>query len=208
MLRFSRTGFMRIIRGAFLVACVFVVSARGADWTTHSGNNQRNGWQRDETRITKDTLKNLQLLWKVKLDVKQRSVYSLFGPLIVERAITDRGFKELAFVATANNDLVAIDADLGTTFWTRHFDWQAEIPETQQESFLCPGGLTAWPVLPPPARGRGGRGPAAPPAAPVPVPPPGARGAQPVAPAAPQRANSPFAIRPIFVLSSDGFLHQ
>ena len=179
---------MRIMRGAFLVVCLAVVSARGADWTTHSGNNRRDGWQRDETGITKDTLKSLQLLWKVKLDVKQRSVYSLFGPLIVERAITDRGFRELAFVATATNDLVAIDADLGRVFWRKHFEWQSDVPETEQSSFLCPGGLTAWPVLPPAAaRGRG-------------------RGTSAAAPAVPQR--SPFAVRPIFVLSGDGFLHQ
>jgi outer membrane protein assembly factor BamB len=192
-----------------LVACLGVVSVRGSEWTTHSGDNQRDGWQRDETRITKDTLKNLQLLWKVKLDVKQRSVYSLYGPLILERAITDRGFKELAFVATANNDIVAIDADLGRVFWKKHLEWNADVPESEQSSFLCPGGLTAWPVLPPlPARGRAGRGPT-PPAAPAPTPPAATRGAAaPPSPPAPQRGGSPFAIRPIFVLSADGLLHQ
>ena len=199
----------RVMRWAVLVACLIVVPLRGTDWVTHSGNNQRDGWQRDETKISKDTLKNLQLLWTVKVETKQRSVYSLFGPLIVERAITDRGFKELAFVATTTNDLVAIDADLGKIFWTRHFDWQAEMPETEQASFLCPGGLTAWPVLPPaPARGRGGRGPVVPPVAPFPAPPEAARGEQPLAPAAPARGNNPFTIRPIFVLSGDGYLHQ
>jgi outer membrane protein assembly factor BamB len=195
----------RLIKWAALVACVVVAPLRGADWVTHSGGNQRNGWQRDETRISRETVRNLQLLWKVKLETKQRSVYSLFGPLIVERAITDRGFKELAFVATTTNDLAAIDADLGTVFWKVHFDWQAETPETEQQTFLCPGGLTAWPVLPPPpARGRG---PATPPAAPLPAQPGAGRQEAP-APAAPARGASPFAIRPIFVLTGDGNLHQ
>lgn len=158
------------------VAFIVVVPLGGADWLTHSGDNRRDGWQRDETKISQDTLKNLQLLWKITLETKQRSVYSLFGPLIVERAITDRGFKELAFVATTTNDLVAIDADLGKIFWKKHFDWGADAPETAQSSFLCPGGLTAWPVLPPgPGRGRGG---------------------------------NPFPVRPIFVLTGDGNLHQ
>jgi outer membrane protein assembly factor BamB len=171
----------------FLAASLAVASVRGADWTTHSGSNSRDGWQRNETRISKDTLKDLKLLWKVTLDQKQRSVYSLFGPLIVERAITDRGFKELAFVATTNNDLVAIDADLGKVFWRKHFAWQGDVPEPEQASFLCPGGLTAWPVLPaPPGPGRG-------------------RGTAPGG--APQRG-SIFAVRPIFVLSGDGFLHH
>ena len=183
----------RLMSCALLVACLGAASLRGADWTTHSGDNQRDGWQRDETRLTRDTLKNLQLLWKVKLDVTQRSVYSLFGPLIVERTITDHGFKELAFVATANNDLVAIDADLGRVFWRKHFDWRADLPEAEQATFLCPGGLTAWPVLPSsPGRGRGGRSATAP----APAPPAAARGV------------NPSSIRPIFVLSGDGFLHQ
>ena len=116
----------RLIAWTVLVACVVVVPLGGAEWVTHSGSNLRDGWQRNETKISKETLHDLRLLWKVKIDTKQRSVYSLFGPLILERAITDRGFKELAFVATATNDLVAIDADLGTLFWKRHFDWQAE----------------------------------------------------------------------------------
>src|SRR5439155_1192012 len=79
----------------------------GADWVTHSGSNQRDGWQRNETKISKDTLKDLKLLWKIRLETKQRSVYSLYGPLIVERSITDRGFKEIAFVAGADNDLMS-----------------------------------------------------------------------------------------------------
>jgi outer membrane protein assembly factor BamB len=180
---------MRKVRTwAFLAACLAVASVRGADWTTHSGGNSRDGWQRNETRLSKDTLKDMKLLWKVTLEQKQRSVYSLFGPLIVERAITDRGFKELAFVATTNNDLVAIDADLGKVFWKKHFNWQGDAPEPEQSSFLCPGGLTAWPVLPaPPGPGRG-------------------RGA--AAGGAPQRGANIFAVRPIFALSGDGFLHH
>ena len=145
---------------AVLLACLVAVPMGAADWVTHSGDFQRSGWQKDETKISKDTVKNLQLLWKVKLETKQRSVYSLYGPLIVERAITDRGFKEIAFVAGANNDLFAIDADLGTLLWRKHFDWHADVPESAQATFLCPGGLTAFPVLqPPPARGARGGGP-------------------------------------------------
>src|SRR5262245_15575961 len=97
----------RLLTWIGLLACLVVVPLSGAAWVTHSGNNQRGAWQRYETKICKDTLKNIKLLWKVKLEARPRSVYSLFGPLIVERAITDRGFKELAFVATTTNDLYA-----------------------------------------------------------------------------------------------------
>src|SRR5690349_10011095 len=196
----------RISVWAMLLACLGVIPLWAAEWITHSGDFQRTGWQRDETKISKDTVKNLQLLWKVTLETKQRSVYALYGPLIVERAITDRGFKELAIVAGANNDLYAVDADLGTIFWKKHFDWHADVPESDQQTFLCPGGLTAWPTLAPtPARGRASA-PATPPAAPAP-----ARGAA-SAPAgsaapAPPRGNNPFSIRTVYVLSADGDLH-
>jgi outer membrane protein assembly factor BamB len=167
----------RISVWAVLVACLGAIPIGAADWLTHSGDVQRTGWQKAETKIAKDTVRNLQLLWKITLDTKQRSVYSLYGPLIVERAITDRGFKEIAFVAGAGNDLFAVDADLGKLLWKRHLDWHGDVPETEQASFLCPGGLTAWPVLQPvPARGRG-------------APP------------------SPFAVRAIDVLAGDGDLH-
>jgi outer membrane protein assembly factor BamB len=188
----------RLITWTVLAACLVVAPLRGADWVTHSGSNQRDGWQRSETKISKDTIKDLKLLWKIKLETKQRSVYSLYGPLIVERAITDRGFKEIAFVAGANNDLFAVDADLGKLLWKKHFDWHADVPETEQASFLCPGGLTAWPVLqPPPARGRGPGGP----------PPTPARGAAPAAPGPQRGGQGIFAIRPIYILSGDGDLH-
>src|SRR5260370_42692553 len=87
----ARVMLMRKVMTWTVIAVSAVIPLWGADWPTHSGDNQRAAWQRDETRITKDTVKNLQLLWKIRLDTKQRSVYSLFGPLILERAITDRG---------------------------------------------------------------------------------------------------------------------
>src|SRR6185295_612240 len=187
---------MRRVSAAALLLALAIIPLRGADWLTHSGNPQRSGWQKDETKISKDSVKNLKLLYSIKLDTKQRSVYSLYGPLILERAITDRGFKELAFVAGANNDLYAVDADLGRVFWKKHFDWHADTPETEQASFLCPGGLTAWPVLQPaPQRGRG---PGGPPAAPAPAAP----GAAP----APQRGGGAFSVRSVFVLTGDGDL--
>src|SRR5438034_7035478 len=162
----ARKALMRRLSIVALLVAVAIMPLRSADWLTHSGDPQRTGWQQDETKISRDSVANLRLLWTIKLETKPRSVYSLYGPLIVERAITDRGFKELAFVAGANNDLFAVDADLGKLFWKRHFEWQADVPETTQATFLCPGGLTAWPVLQPlPQRGRG---PGGPPSAPAP----------------------------------------
>src|SRR5260370_14518819 len=84
----ARVMLMRKVLTWMVIAVSAVIPLWGADWPTHSGDNQRSAWQRDETRITKDTVENLQLLWKIRLDTNQRSVYSLFGPLIPRLALT------------------------------------------------------------------------------------------------------------------------
>lgn len=158
----------------------------GADWLTHSGDPQRSGWQKSETALTKETVKDIQLLWTMKFDDNhQKALHSLMEPVIVGRIITDRGFKEAAFVAGSSDTLYAVDADLGKLLWKRQFSYSSDVPQTQNSTWLCPGGLTATPVIPPPfVPGRGGAAPAG-------------RG-----------GGNPFAVRSIFTLSSDGQLHQ
>src|SRR5206468_9992548 len=175
-----------------LVALSAIVPLRGADWPTHSGDNQRTAWQQDESALTRENVTGLQLLWKLKLDNQSRSVYSLTAPLVVQRLITDRGFKELVYLAGSSDNLFAVDADLGRLFWSRHFTYDADVAQQPTSSFLCPGGLNATPAIQPgPTFGRG-RGTA--PAAPAPSP------ARPAA--------NPSAVRAIYVATSDGNLHQ
>lgn len=177
---------------------------RATDWTTHSGDPQRSGWQKNETKITKESVKGVQLLWKLKLENQPKALHSLMEPLIIGNLITNRGFKELAIVGGSSDNIYAVDADLGKILWKRHFDYTSDTPQTQNSSWLCPGGLTATPVLTPPPvfRGRGGAGA---PAAPGAVAAPGAPGA----PAPPRTGGGgPFAPRSVYVVSSDGNLHQ
>jgi outer membrane protein assembly factor BamB len=170
---------------------------RVADWLTHGGDPQRSGWQKYEPTINKDSVKGFQLLWKLKLENEQKAMYSIFEPLIIGRLITNRGFKEMAFVAGSSDNIYAVDADLGRILWQRHFDHAADVPQTQNPTWLCPGGLTATPVIPPPPTfgGRGGGG------APV-----AAGGRGPAAPAG--RGGGAFSVRGIYVLTSDGNLHE
>ena len=41
-------------------------STEAAEWPTGSFNQQRDGWQRNETKLTADNAKNIRLLWKLK----------------------------------------------------------------------------------------------------------------------------------------------
>jgi outer membrane protein assembly factor BamB len=184
--------------GLPLVCAAMLYAQRAVDWTTHAGDSQRTAWQKNETKITRDSVKNFQLLWKLKLDNEPKALHSLMAPLVLGNLITDRGFKELAIVAGSSDNLFAIDADLGKVFWKKHFTYASDTPQTQQSSWLCPGGLTATPVITPPPTFRR---PAAAPAAAA-ATPPGGRGAPP--PSSP----SPFPVRSIYVVSSDGNLHR
>ena len=35
------------------------------DWVTDGNDNQRTGWQRNETILTKKNVRNLKILWKI-----------------------------------------------------------------------------------------------------------------------------------------------
>lgn len=215
---------MRKLSGLTVIwmSCAFMLYAqRAGDWTTHSGDPQRTAWQKNETKITKENVKGLQLLWKLKLDNESKALHSLMEPLIIGNLITDRGFKELAIVAGSSDNVFAVDADLGRVLWKKHFSYTSDTPQTQNSSWLCPGGLTATPVFTPaPALGRGGRGgrggtggpgaPVAPPAAGTGTPPAAGTGAPSAPPAgAPGAGGSgPFRVRSVYIVSSDGNLHQ
>jgi outer membrane protein assembly factor BamB len=172
----------RRFRFAFLLlggAGLWAVSLSGADWLTHSGDPQRTGWQQAETAITKDSVKDFQLLWKLTLpDNEQKALHSLMEPLIIGRVITNRGFKEVVLVGGSSDNIYSVDADLGKILWKKHFQYSSETPQSTTSFWLCPGGLTATPVVPP-----------------LPI----------------ARAGSPsgrFGPRGIYILSSDGQLHQ
>ena len=60
-----------------------------ADWLTDGGDPQRTAWQRNETILTKDNVKDMKLLWKIKLDNQPRQMHSLFPPLIAGN-VSDR----------------------------------------------------------------------------------------------------------------------
>ncbi len=169
---------------ALALSCV-VHAQVSSNWTTFGGDPQRSGWERIETAISKDTVKDLQLLWKMKLEGQPKGTRPILPPLIVGRLISYRGFKELAIVGTGSDIVYAIDADLGKMFWQKHLEYSSAEP---QATGSCAS--TEMPTMPAPPAGRGGPG----------------RGA-----AAPATA-SPFITgggpASIYAISSDGRLHR
>src|SRR6266850_1480410 len=119
-----------------------------ADWLTDGGDPQRTAWQRHETSLTKDNVKEMKLLWKIKLDNQPRQMHNLFPPLIAGSVRTPGGEKEIAVVAGVSDNIYAIDVANGTLLWKKKFDsTYQDAPGGRGGGVLCPGGLTATPVL-------------------------------------------------------------
>jgi hypothetical protein len=98
--------------GAFLTSLGQAQSGRGGEWITHSGDPQRAAWQKNETRISKERMKEFRLLWKLKLDNQTRALHSLTAPLIVNSL-----YRDLAVIAGTSDTIYALDADLGGVVW-------------------------------------------------------------------------------------------
>ena len=178
---------------------------RPLDWPSYGGDARRSGWERSDTRITKDNIKDFTLVLKRKFDKQPAGSRTLTSPVIIGLLISYKGFKELGFVAGNGGGLWAIDVDIDRMFW------QKQLPVAKAGSVICADGPTVMPTLTPPT--TFGRRPAARP----PVTPPGT----PVSPGQPptpagQTAALPARLggtgfgapRPVYMVTSDGKLHQ
>jgi outer membrane protein assembly factor BamB len=130
------------------VACLL---ASAADWLTDGGNSKRDAWQRDEKILSVASVKDMKLLWKLHLDNEPRQMHSLFPPLIVERLNTPRGPREVAIDAGVSDNIYAIDVESGELLWKKHFQstWTPPASGGRGGGILCPGGITATPVVAP-----------------------------------------------------------
>jgi outer membrane protein assembly factor BamB len=121
-----------------------------ANWLTDGGDPQRTAWQRNETIISKDSVRNMKLAWKLQLDNQPRQMHNLFPPLIVSDVSTADGPKEIAVVAGVSDNIYGIDVATGRQLWKRKFDSTFTEPAGGRGyGVLCPGGLTATPVVGP-----------------------------------------------------------
>lgn len=118
-----------------------------SDWTMFDGDSQRTGWARDETEITKDNVKKLKLLWKVKLDNQPSGLGSLTAPVTVSKVIHNSNFLDLAIVGGTSDKLFAIDIDSGKLFWQRQLPRPTTPKPKYSSEWLCPFSLNATPIV-------------------------------------------------------------
>ena len=163
------------------IACSALTQAQ-IDWPSFGGDSQRTGWEKSDTRITRDKVKNFELVLKRKFPYARTGPRSLTPPVIVGMLISYRGFKELAFVADDSGTVWSVDADLNRVFWKRQFDG----PKHARSA--CAQTIASMPALVPPVVfGRRAAGEHRRPAIP---------------------GNKFGEVRPVFAVSSDGKLHK
>jgi outer membrane protein assembly factor BamB len=122
-----------------------------ADWLTDGGDIERTGWQRNETLLSTTSVKNMTLLWKTKLDNEPRQMHNLLPVLIASRVNTDKGPREIVLATGVTDNLYALDAANGEVLWHHRFksDWTPPADGGRGAGILCPGGITATPVIGP-----------------------------------------------------------
>src|SRR5688572_10702555 len=92
---------------------------RPLDWPSYGGDARRSGWERSDTRITKDNIKDFTLVLKRKFDKQPAGSRTLTPPVIIGLLISYKGFKELGFVAGSGGGLWSIDVDIDRMFWQK-----------------------------------------------------------------------------------------
>ena len=119
---------------AIWIAVPGAQSVKKANWLTDGGDPHRNAWQRDETVITKESVKRMKLAWKLRLDNEPRQMHNLFPALIASEVSTAEGSKDIAVVAGISDNLYGIDVQKGALLWKRKFAvYRLPIQTTEQQ---------------------------------------------------------------------------
>src|SRR5215469_16035327 len=89
----------------FLAGCaVATPQGRPIDWPSSGGDAQRTGGEKVDVPITKDNVKDFQLVMKRRLEDGANGPHSVIPPVVIGLLISYRGFKELAFVAGSSGN--------------------------------------------------------------------------------------------------------
>ena len=138
----------KLLLAALLLSGVGVSVWAQTDSLTAGNDPGRTGWMKDEKTFTTANVKDMKLLWKIKLDSAPREMHNLYQPLIARNVTTPQGPREMAVVASITDHVFGIDVASGEVMWSRTFD-NALPPETLAASgrTLCPGGQTAVPTV-------------------------------------------------------------
>jgi outer membrane protein assembly factor BamB len=166
----------------------FAQGRGGGAWTTVGADAQRTGSVRSDPKISVASMQKpgFQFLWKRQLDAQP-----LTQPLLLPNIIAYKGFKALAFVASASGGVYSIDYELNRMFWEQKLPASAAASSGAACASRLPAITRVTPVAVPVAGARGGAGG-------------GGRGR---GAGAPQIANGRGGNDNLFVIGRDGWVH-
>lgn len=136
------------MKKVFLIAIAVTIAGAwilSADWASSSGNPQRDGWQRSEARLSRESAANgdIKLLYSYKVDAKPQRMGT---PVLLGNIIGWKGFKALLFVGGAS-DLYSIDFWTGKPYFRTLLDSAGDKPRATASTPACPGGMAAAAVI-------------------------------------------------------------
>ena len=103
-----------------LILCASAVSA--ADWLTDGGDTKRTNWQKDETIFTTANVKDMKLLWKIKLDNEPRQMHSLLEPLVIGSLETKQRTEAGRHSGRRLGQCLRDRCGDGELLWKKHFE--------------------------------------------------------------------------------------
>src|SRR5579863_852263 len=117
------------------------------DWTSWGYDQERTGWNRGETTLTKANVSKLKLLWSTQLSTPPRDVVlsTLTAPVVVEGVETPQGPKNLVLLLGADDTLFALDADGGKILWQKTYP--NPVTPARPATWLCSNTAQDTPVI-------------------------------------------------------------
>jgi outer membrane protein assembly factor BamB len=116
-------------------------------WTRFAGDSQRTGWNKSEADLKLANAASMKLQWVARLESQPKGLQGLTVPIARPSSQTQKGFKDLIVVAGSSGKVFVIDADTGDTFWEKTLPTEGR--PAGADSWLCPNGVNATPVIGP-----------------------------------------------------------
>jgi outer membrane protein assembly factor BamB len=138
----------------FFSACVMallfpiaVAAQATGDWPTWGHDQERSGWNRAETTLTKNNVSRLGVLWSIQLSTPPTDIVlsTLTAPVGIADVATAQGSRNMLFLLGADDTLFALDAADGKVIWQKTFP--NAVPVKRAATWLCPNAANATPVI-------------------------------------------------------------
>jgi hypothetical protein len=122
------------------------LAAAQNEWLTWGYDQQRTGWNRAESALTKDNVSQLEVKWKAQLATPPREeVLSTLTAPLVANVNGPQGLVTRVFVVGSDNSVYAINSETGEVAWQRRFPNTLTAPT--RADYRCPNTQNATPVI-------------------------------------------------------------